>query len=610
MGKRDEADTWEPIEHLPGSEGLIKEFRIADKKRISELELQLEATKTKKRRTAKDAASSETGSGSASVYTEAKIKGRKAACWEHFLERLDDGKTKGLLCKLCGPESEELALSGNTSNMRSHLAHCHKPIFAEICEAEDSAENASVDTAHRQGALDNVSAPYPPWKRDALHKKVSLWIARNGRPLSICEHDIELREFFSFILKDAYTLPTYKLVVQNIIKLSVDGLTKVRSEIDELREDGVLPSIAGDIWSEGTVSLLGIFGYYINNQFEYKQRVIGAIPFGGNVTTLHSPDDEDEDCEETILVVKDTITESVHTTTSDQGSNIASGWKDFDGNECNCHILARSVLLYMRAPGVKPTFSKMHGIVAHFSHSILDVTLLLKCQVNSGKPETRPVKDNDTRSGWGGGYKQCLWLKNNQGPIQLYDVENPKHAKNAVNNPDGSRYKDHILLPSDWEIIRDSTILLKIPYDYVQIAQATSYPTINLVLPMVGLLIFRLNPTSPLKVNKVNVTLCAAVATARGIMYEDFVKRYFTDLQESKLEDYVVATAMDPRYKSFNFIYFGKWRKEPTVVATKKSALSCFMSLDEDEEEEAPVPAVVAPIAQKDELALYLAEPD
>ncbi|KAK3245277.1 hypothetical protein CYMTET_5132 [Cymbomonas tetramitiformis] len=91
MGKRDEADTWESIEHLPGSEDLIKEFRIAEKKRISELEQQLEAAKTKKRRIVKDAASSETGSGCACVYTEAKTKGRKAACWEHILERLEPG---------------------------------------------------------------------------------------------------------------------------------------------------------------------------------------------------------------------------------------------------------------------------------------------------------------------------------------------------------------------------------------------------------------------------------------------------------------------------------------------------------------------------------------
>ncbi|KAK3279525.1 hypothetical protein CYMTET_12597 [Cymbomonas tetramitiformis] len=334
-------------------------------------------------------------------------------------------------CKLCGPDSEELAFSGNTSNMRSHLAHCHKPIFSQICEAEDCAEDPSSGFTQRQGALDSVSAPYYAWKRDALHKK--------------------------------YTLPTYKLAVQNIIKLSVDGLSKVRSEIAELKEEGILPSIAGDIWGEGTVSLLGILGYYITKDFVYKQRVLGPIPVGGvrhagdeimtatkkacahvgigtfSTTLLSS--DEDEDTADTVVVLKDTVCESVHTTTSDQGSNIVSGWRDFDGNEST------------------PPWG---------------VTLLLKCQSNSGKPETRPIKDNDTRSGWGGGYKQCLWFKNNQGPIQLYDIENPKHAKNAVDNPDGSKYKDHILLASDWEIIRDSTVLLKIPYNYVQIAQASS----------------------------------------------------------------------------------------------------------------------------------------
>ncbi|KAK3276077.1 hypothetical protein CYMTET_15832 [Cymbomonas tetramitiformis] len=98
---------------------------------ISELEKQLESAKAKKARSSvQDVARSEAGSESASVYTDSKTKGRKAACWEHFLERLEDGKTKGLQCKLCGPDSEELAFSGNTSNMRSHLAHCHKPIFS------------------------------------------------------------------------------------------------------------------------------------------------------------------------------------------------------------------------------------------------------------------------------------------------------------------------------------------------------------------------------------------------------------------------------------------------------------------------------------------------
>eukprot|EP00854_Cymbomonas_tetramitiformis_P034161 gene34161-biopygen17026 len=213
-------------------------------------------------------------------------------------------------CKLCGPDSEELAFSGNTSNMRSHLAHCHKPIFSQICEAEDCAEDPSSGFTQRQGALDSVSAPYYAWKRDALHKK--------------------------------YTLPTYKLAVQNIIKLSVDGLSKVRSEIAELKEEGILPSIAGDIWGEGTVSLLGILGYYITKDFVYKQRVLGPIPVGGvrhagdeimtatkkacahvgigtfSTTLLSS--DEDEDTADTVVVLKDTVCESVHTTTSDQGA--------------------------------------------------------------------------------------------------------------------------------------------------------------------------------------------------------------------------------------------------------------------------------------------------
>ncbi|KAK3250693.1 hypothetical protein CYMTET_39937 [Cymbomonas tetramitiformis] len=77
----DDAGTWEPIEHSSGSEGLIKESRLAQKKRIAELVKQLEDTKAKKR------------AHPSKMLLAAKL----------------DGKTKGLQCKLCGVDSEELA---------------------------------------------------------------------------------------------------------------------------------------------------------------------------------------------------------------------------------------------------------------------------------------------------------------------------------------------------------------------------------------------------------------------------------------------------------------------------------------------------------------------
>ncbi|KAK3275865.1 hypothetical protein CYMTET_16029 [Cymbomonas tetramitiformis] len=68
--------------------------------------------------------------------------------------------------------------------------------------------------------------------------RFSLWIVRNNRPLTIGEHDRELRDIFEYIFQ------------------------------------------ADDIWSEGGIAIFGILAYWITKSFEYKEKLLSAIPFG------------------------------------------------------------------------------------------------------------------------------------------------------------------------------------------------------------------------------------------------------------------------------------------------------------------------------------------
>ncbi|KAK3238225.1 hypothetical protein CYMTET_51750 [Cymbomonas tetramitiformis] len=164
--------------------------------------------------------------------------------------------------------------------------------------------------------------PVSEERRNELHKKFALWIVNNNRPLTIGEHDVELRDIFHYILQ---------------------------------------------------VAIFGILAYWLTPDFVYVEKLLAAIPFGEvrhtaremELATKRASADigigvfvESEDGD----IVEDTVVESIHASASDSASNIVKGWQVFDGHECSCHTLALSVGTYMESEGVKSVFVKLRGI--------------------------------------------------------------------------------------------------------------------------------------------------------------------------------------------------------------------------------------------------------
>ncbi|KAK3255350.1 hypothetical protein CYMTET_35464 [Cymbomonas tetramitiformis] len=93
--------------------------------------------------------------------------------------------------------------------------------------------------------------PVSTERRDELHKKFAMWMISNKRPLSIGKSDEELRDIFDYIFQGGYVLPTYKFITQKVLVLSVEGKAKVKNALSALLGEGILTSVAGDLWSEG-----------------------------------------------------------------------------------------------------------------------------------------------------------------------------------------------------------------------------------------------------------------------------------------------------------------------------------------------------------------------
>jgi len=100
--------------------------------------------------------------------------------------------------------------------------------------------------------------------------------------------------------------------------------------------------------------------------------------------------------------------------------------------------------------------------------------------------------------------------------------------------------------------------VLRPVFHYTRIIQGTKYVTMSLLLPMTAWLIeFELSPSVDITLANNTVVkhkdLLPAVKEGRSAMHADFVRRWVTDLSESILEDYIVSTLLDPRWKNWQF---------------------------------------------------------
>ncbi|KAK3277035.1 hypothetical protein CYMTET_14933 [Cymbomonas tetramitiformis] len=177
-------DSWEPIDNIVGCESLIATFRKSSE------DAEVADTSIRAKRKAERAAEqeAEAAADDDSEWKDgAKVK-RKAACWRCFICKFSEfqpEKIESVYCKICGPDFT-VEYSGNTSNMRNHLAHVHKDVF---CKMVSSAEGNGVgggdgggpgtcsgscsSTSDSQQRVDvSMLPPVPNDRRDALHKLI------------------------------------------------------------------------------------------------------------------------------------------------------------------------------------------------------------------------------------------------------------------------------------------------------------------------------------------------------------------------------------------------------------------------------------------------------
>ena len=578
-------NTWEPIENLAGCEDMIAEFKEREKTRIAQVEAAAQAKYEKKQEEAaaeaakaaemaasarvaaaaaaggngavNDAATTPADTSAPPTATEAvaavavveKGAKRTSPVWTVFDETgapLDKAcckllKSDGTVC------GEAITTKGGPQAMKTHVMYKHPADYIKLGLGASSTEKGqmSVDSQTKMPAL-------PAKLRDEIHKAHARWLCKNKRPLILTE-DKEYHDVWKVALKGAYVPPDHKINYSNMLVLSGEGKQKLYDVNTKLRKEGIKPAMAGDIWSSGGISLLGLCEYYMSEEWTIQQLVLAAAPFAEVRHTGEAIDLKTrKSCVEAGL--SHDVFSSVFFPVSDNASNMKNGWASFGRGPCCVHTVQLSVKVYLNDSSIKPMRDKEHGIVAHFSHAtgVDGLGAFHRCQRECHLPEHEFVKDNDTR--WSSGHDQMEFFRVQQRAVQTFDVNCSRKASDA--------YKQYQMGLEDWRINMESVAVLQPIADWTQHLQGTKYPTLPLVLPTIYSLIEGCGPTVPLSCNfdgqqAFELTpdeMHPGVLQARTEMYDDFVSRWITNINPEVKRTYAIATLLHPCFKTYDFI--------------------------------------------------------
>jgi hypothetical protein len=121
-------------------------------------------------------------------------------------------------------------------------------------------------------------------KMAACHRALTLWLVKSNRPLAL-PRDPYFQSFVNSLTAGGYKTPNSHQIDKDILELSAAGLARLVAIMTQLKKEGLMPCISGDIWSEGGKALLGIIMHYISGAlslfsavYEHFVRALSALP--------------------------------------------------------------------------------------------------------------------------------------------------------------------------------------------------------------------------------------------------------------------------------------------------------------------------------------------
>ena len=435
-----------------------------------------------------------------------------SAVWKYF-KRNNDGNT--VKCTLC---SQELKMTGGTSNMRNHLKGKHPS--HETGQREK--ENQSSMTLFVNTPKKTTSS-----QKEKITQAIADMVVLDYIPLSIVEGD-GFRNLMEIVAPN-YTVPCRNTIRSCIVKRYDEEKISLTSELDSA--DPV--SLTTDTWtSSATESYITVTEHHIDSKWEMHSNVLVTRAM------LERHTGENIAAKLKSCVSEFGVDQKVSTVVHDNARNMENGLsvcEDWDDLSCFGHTLQLCIKPSLELPSVSKLVSKCRKLVGHFKHSTTITAEIGKRQKMLNVPEHQLIQDVPTR--WNSTQLMLQRLFEQRRVINDLMLDTSFTKKNDASL---------LLSNQEWETVNDLSTTLEPLTAVTTYMSKEKSVSCSVVYPVVcGLL------NKSLKVTSEDNSVVRKVKESIAM---ELNKRYLpTDVNTAKTTP-VIASLLDPRYKKLLFL--------------------------------------------------------
>ncbi|XP_060768344.1 zinc finger BED domain-containing protein 4-like [Neoarius graeffei] len=442
--------------------------------------------------------------------------------WTYFTVCQDEPKQA--MCNAC---KSKVSRGGSTpktygtTNLRHHLEKKHPCLFSKYKEDTAASAKTKRDVPESQQQHPTVAPMFDTSveKSNATTRKIMEYMALDDQPFSV----VQDKGFVNLIkhLSPRYKLPSRRYFSDTALP---ELFEKVSSHIRKLLNATKSPiSFTTDIWTSNVslMSMLSLTAQWLDDEFELHQVLLYCEECPGS----HTADNLRAKFEK-MMAEWNIDKKRVHVVLRDNARNMTKALDDcnFASLPCMAHTLQLAVnegLQSQRA--ITDAVATGRRIVTHFKHSPLAYSKLHVIQEELGQPKKRLQQDVPTR--WNSTFYMLQSLLEQKRALSLYATEHELPT---------------IFTTHQWELIENVLSILQ-PFEELTKTISSSSATASSVIPEITALKRLLGRAADTD---------RGVGTAKATLLEA-VQRRFADIEKNPL--YLVATAMDPRYKTCYF---------------------------------------------------------
>ena len=483
-----------------------------------------------------DTSETEAAIGESSCSSSGKFR---SDVWKYFTKC---ASRKRALCHLC---NKEYAYLGATSNLRDHLQRYHKDKYRVKSDFNGTERN----TVTIDSFLSRAKCPVTRAKR--ITELIALMVAKDLRPAAVVEGE-GFKRLLSY-LEPGYTIPS-SVHVMDIVRRKFLAAKEKLGEILSANESKY--GITTDIWTSfSNDAYISLTLHFIDNSWELKSYTLATYPF----PEQHTGDNIVEKLKEVIKeynITDDKVAAIVH----DQGSNfqragrVLAEEKKWKSVNCAAHCLQLCVVEGFGINTIAQALGAAKSLVKHFHHSARATEELHKRQESMNQPRRKLINECKTR--WNSTFYMCESLLENRWPISAV------LADESVTKVEHRRLD---LTSTQWELLSDLVkILQPLEIGTTYMCSETS-ASLSAILPILFGIIkhLEIKESDSAVIKRFKICVECQIRTRWGL---DEINA--TDIN-------VLASALDPRYKSLKFLDAEKISEIKTELEDQINQLTC-----------------------------------